>query len=299
MIIGIVGAGIMGIGIAQQFAKVDGNSILLCGSSFQSSINGLKMIEKHLDDKVKKNKLTLDYKNELISRIQPSLIDKCNECEYIIESISENLEQKHLLFQQLDVICKPDCVFITNTSSLSITEIASGIQHDVIGMHFFNPVSVMKLVEITPGLNTSKACIKKCLNLAKSIGKESVIAKENAGFIVNRILIPMINEAIGLYAEGIADIECIDSAMKLGANHPMGPLELGDLIGLDICLAIMEVIHSETGDSKYRPHPLLRKMVRGGALGVKAGKGFYSYQNQIKIPNQSLDFNYRYKEMYL
>lgn len=296
MLIGIIGAGTMGLGIAQQFASIDGNSILLCSSSYESSIKGLDKINNFLDEKIKKKKISIERKNELIGRIQVSSIEECKECDFIIESISENLEQKHLLFQQLENICKFDSIFITNTSSLSITEIASSIKHEVIGMHFFNPVNAMKLVEITPGLNTSDNCIKKCLELAKSIGKTPVIVKENAGFIVNRILIPMINEAIGLYSEGIADIGCIDSAMKLGANHPMGPLELGDLIGLDICLAIMEVIYKETGDTKYRPHPLLRKMVRGGALGVKTAKGFYIYNNKTKTPNEFLNgktyFNY-------
>lgn len=294
MIIGIVGAGTMGLGIAQQFAGIDGNSILLCSSSYESSIKGLDKINNFLDEKIKKKKISIERKNKLIGRIQVSSIEKCKECDFIIESISEDLKEKHFLFQQLDNICKSDSIFITNTSSLSITEIASGIKHEVIGMHFFNPVSAMKLVEITPGLNTSKSCIKKCIELAKTIEKEPVIAKENAGFIVNRILIPMINEAIGLYAEGIAKIECIDSAMKLGAHHPMGPLELGDFIGLDICLAIMEVILNETGDTKYRPHPLLRKMVRGGILGIKTGRGFYCYQNQKKIPNDFLNISHNY-----
>ena len=157
-------------------------------------------------------------------------------------------------------------------------------------MHFFNPVNVMKLVEITPGLNTPIETVEYATKLAKDVGKIPVIVKENAGFVVNRILIPMINEAIGLYAENISSIEGIDSAMKLGANHPMGPLELGDLIGLDICLAIMEVLYNETGDSKYRPHPLLRKMVRGGYLGVKSNKGFYVYSDKNKVPNDFLNY---------
>lgn len=177
-------------------------------------------------------------------------------------------------------ICKPDCMFVTNTSSLSITEIGTNVLQAVIGMHFFNPAAVMDLVEITPGLNTEKDIIDRAIRLAKDLDKKPIVVKENVGFIVNRVLIPMINEAVGLYADGIAAVEEIDKAMKLGANHPMGPLQLGDFIGLDICLAIMEVLQKETGDSKYRPHPLLKKMVRGGWLGIKTGRGFYTYDNK-------------------
>lgn len=281
----------MGLGIAQQFAFCKDNMILLCSSSLKSAENGIKKLNCILNGRIRKGKISDNNKLELLSRIKASVIDECRNCDIIIEAISENLEQKHLLFQQLDKICNSDCIFITNTSSLSITEIASEIRHEVVGMHFFNPVGVMKLVEITPGLNTAEDSIKRCVKLANSIGKSPVIVKENAGFIVNRILIPMINEAIGLYAEDVATIDCIDFAMKLGANHPMGPLELGDLIGLDICLAIMEVIYKETGDTKYRPHPLLRKMVRGGALGIKTEKGFYIYKDNTKIPNVSLKRN--------
>ena len=187
------------------------------------------------------------------------------------------MEIKKQTFKELQAICKPEAMFATNTSSLSITEIGAGLDRPVIGMHFFNPAPVMKLVEVIAGLNTPAEMVDKIKKVSEEIGKVPVQVEEAAGFVVNRILIPMINEAVGIYADGVASVEGIDSAMKLGANHPMGPLALGDLIGLDVCLAIMEVLYKEFGDTKYRPHPLLRKMVRGGKLGMKSGEGFYKY----------------------
>lgn len=277
MKIGVIGAGTMGAGIAQTFAQKEGFTVLLCSSGIASANRGKAKIEKRLMSRVAKGKMEQAAAAGILAKIQTGVLEDCADCDMIIESVPENLETKNSLFEQMQSICGPDCIFVSNTSSLSITEIGAGITQNVIGMHFFNPAPIMKLVEIIPGLNTPRETVDKVMQIAQELGKVPVEVKENAGFVVNRVLIPMINEAIGLYAEGVATAEGIDEAMKLGANHPMGPLALGDFIGLDICLAIMEVLQTETGDSKYRPHPLLRKMVRGGWLGVKSGKGFYHY----------------------
>ena len=201
------------------------------------------------------------------------------DADLVIEAASEEMELKKEVFNTLEGICKPETIFATNTSSLSITEIAATTQRPTqfIGMHFFNPAPVMKLVEVIKGQKTSDEVCEKIVKLAEEMGKVPVLVNEAPGFVVNRILIPMVNEGIGILADGVATAEDIDNAMKLGANHPMGPLALGDLIGLDVCLAIMEVLHREYGDDKYRPHPLLRKMVRAGLLGRKTGEGFYKY----------------------
>lgn len=277
MKIAVIGAGAMGGGIAQTFAQNEGYEVILCSSNLDSAIRGKKKIEKRLMKRVAKGKITEERVKMILDRISIGEIENCAFCDIVIESIPEEMHKKQELLKKLDAVCKDDCIFASNTSSLSITEMAAGIIHPVVGMHFFNPAPIMKLVEIAAGLNTPKETVNTVIKLAENLGKVPVEVKDNAGFVVNRILIPMINEAVGLYADGVASVEGIDAAMKLGANHPMGPLELGDFIGLDICLAIMEALYSETGDSKYRPHPLLRKMVRGGWLGVKAGRGFYQY----------------------
>lgn len=277
MKVGVIGAGTMGSGIAQAFAQTEGYEVVLCDINEAFAEKGKEKIAKGLQKKVARGKLSEEEAEAIISKITTGLRDKCADCDLIVEAAFEDMAIKHEMFKELDTLCKPETIFATNTSSLSITEIGAGVNRPVIGMHFFNPAPVMKLIEVIAGLNTPEETVEKIKEISVSIGKTPVQVKEAAGFVVNRILIPMINEAVGIYADGVADVEGIDTAMKLGANHPMGPLALGDLVGLDICLAIMNVLYTETGDSKYRPHPLLRKMVRGGKLGQKTGEGFYKY----------------------
>ena len=277
--IGVLGTGTMGAGIIQVLAQ-NGYEVVLRARRQTSVDGGIAKVTKAFDKMVAKEKMTAEQKDEIMSRITGSTdISIVKDADLIIEAATEDMEAKKALFAELNELVGPDCILATNTSSLSITEIAaaSGRPDKVIGMHFFNPVPMMKLVEIIKGLATSEETKDTIVELTKSIGKTPVEVEEAPGFVVNRILVPMINEAAFVYSEGLASAEDIDTAMKLGANHPMGPLALGDLVGLDIALAVMETFYREFADSKYRPAPILKKMVRAGHLGMKTGKGFYDY----------------------
>ena len=286
MKVGVIGAGTMGQGIAKAFAQVDGYEVALRNKKKEWAEGGKDKIAKGYARLVEKGKLTQEKVDGILNSITPGLKeDLCADCDLIVEAAFEDMQVKQTTFAELDKIVKPECILASNTSSLSITEIGNGIEHATIGMHFFNPADRMKLVEVIAGANTSAETVETIKKISEEIGKTPVQVNEAAGFVVNRILIPMINEAAFIKMEGVSDIAGIDAAMKLGANHPMGPLELGDFIGLDICLAIMDVLYNETGDSKYRACPLLRKMVRGGNLGCKSGKGFYIYNaDRTKTP---------------
>lgn len=278
MKIAVIGSGTMGAGIAQVLAK--GHDVILRDIDESALERAMKGIDKNLSRLVEKGRLEEAVKTETLSHIKVSSdIADIKDADLVIEAATENAVVKKKIFQELDEVCEEKTILASNTSSLSITEIGAATKRPekVIGMHFFNPVPMMKLVEIIEGRKTEPEVTKIITELTKEIGKTPVHVNEGPGFVVNRILIPMINEAVGILADGIASAEDIDTAMQLGANHPMGPLALGDLIGLDVCLAIMEVLYTEFGDSKYRPHSLLRKMVRSGDLGRKTGKGFFDY----------------------
>lgn len=274
--VGVIGAGTMGQGIANAFATA-GYNVTVCDIKIEWAQNGINKIGAKLDKLVSREKMTAEKAEGIKANLTAGEYKDLADCDLIVEAVLEKMEIKKDLFKTLDEICKEDCIFGTNTSSLSVTEIANGIKHNVIGMHFFNPADRMKLVEVISGENTPVETKEAIIEYSKSLGKSPVEVAEGPGFVVNRILIPMINEACFIYQEGLASVEDIDTAMKLGANHPMGPLALGDLIGLDIVLDVMEVLYTETGDPKYRPCTLLKKMVRAGKLGQKTKQGFYSY----------------------
>jgi 3-hydroxybutyryl-CoA dehydrogenase len=269
----------MGAGIARLVASA-GISVNLVDQNEQLTAAGIASISKGLERDVAKERLTPGEMQAILSKVRAaSDISVASDADYVIEAIVERVDAKKSLFASLSQTCKPEAILATNTSSLSITEIAAvaAKPERVIGLHFFNPVAVMKLVEIIRGTCTSDKALEAARELVVRLGKMPVEVNEAPGFIVNRLLIPMINEAAFMLNEGVASMEDIDQAMKLGANHPMGPLELGDLIGLDVCLYVMEVLHREFGDPKYRPCPLMRRMVNAGKLGRKSGAGFYDY----------------------
>lgn len=275
----VLGAGTMGAGIAQVFAA-KGYEVVLRDIKDEFVERGVSGIKKGLSKLVAKGKIVQEDADAITNRITGTTdLSLAANCDLVVEAAVENMDIKKKIFAELDQICKPETILASNTSSLSITEVAAATKRadKVIGMHFFNPAPVMKLIEIIRGMATSQETFDVVKEMSISIGKDPVEVAEAPGFVVNRILIPMINEACGILAEGIASAEDIDKAMMLGANHPMGPLALGDLIGLDVCLAIMDVLYKETGDSKYRAHSLLRKYVRAGWLGRKTSKGFHNY----------------------
>ena len=277
--ISIIGAGTMGTDIAQVFAKT-GYEVVVRDMTDEIIAGSEKKLDKTLTKLVDKGKMSDEDKKNMLGLIKFSTkLEDCADSDLVIEAIIENVSIKKDVFKALDELCKPEAIFASNTSSISITELAASVSRKdkFIGMHFFNPASIMKLVEIIRGIETTDETFKIIKDLTIKIGKEPVEVKDSPGFIVNKVLIPMINEAAGVLSEGVASAEDIDKAMCLGANHPMGPLALSDLIGNDTVLNIMNVLYTETGDQKYRPCLLLKTMVRGGLLGRKTGKGFFTY----------------------
>jgi len=280
--IGVIGAGTMGNGIAHVSA-LSGLEVVLVDIDADILENGLATISKNMNRQVQKEKISASDKNSAIERISTSTeMIALADCEIVVEAATENPKIKASIFKQLDEICKSDCILATNTSSISITEIASNTKRTekVIGMHFMNPVPVMKLIEVIRGHLTSDETVSAVQDLSAKMNKIAVECNDSPGFVANRILMPMINEAIFCLMEGVAEAQAIDDIMKLGMAHPMGPLTLADLIGLDVCLNIINVLYTDFGDEKYRPCPLLIKMVEDDHLGRKTGKGFYDYNSK-------------------
>ena len=276
----VLGAGTMGMGIAQVFAEA-GKTVLVRDIADAFIQRGEGVLKKNLEKKVAKGKITEEQKNDMLSRVSFTLeLADAKDCDLVVEAAIEVLDIKKGIFKELDEICKPETILASNTSSISITAIAAATKRPekVLGMHFFNPAPVMKLVEVIAGGNTPAELVEYIKNLSVEIGKTPVVVNEAPGFVVNKILIPYCNEGVCVLQEGVASAEDIDIAMQLGCNHPMGPLHLGDLIGWDVVLNIMDVLFNETHDSKYRANVLIRKMVRAGKLGIKSGEGFFNYK---------------------
>lgn len=281
-IIGIVGAGTMGNGIAQTAARA-GYEVVMCDVKQEFVDRGVAAVSKSLDRFVKKEEITEDEKATVLARIKPTTnLEDLKDCFIVIEAATENFEIKKEIFTKLDAVTSADCILASNTSSISITKIAAVTSkpEKVVGMHFFNPVPLMKLVEVIRGIATTDETYETVKTMSEKLGKTPLDCRDFPGFISNRVLMPMINEAVQCLHEGIATRESIDGIMKLGMNHPMGPLTLADFIGLDVCLAIMNVLREGFGDSKYRPSPLLIQYVDAGWLGRKSGKGFYDYESK-------------------
>ena len=278
MKIAVIGTGTLGSSIAQVFSQCNSiEKVFLCKGRLESKKTGLESITKAFEKLVTKEKFTREQADSFLSKIEAGEKKLAVEADLLVEAVAEDLDVKKSVFYELDEICDSHTIFATNTSSLPIKVIGEGLSRPIIGMHFFNPAPVMKLVEVIATDKTPQKTVDYVMDVARWIGKTPVEVKEAPGFVVNRVLIPIINEAISIYAEGVASVEDIDTAMKLGANQPMGPLALGDLIGLDVVLAILNVMLNETGDNRYLPQPMLKKMVREHKLGRKSGEGFYKY----------------------
>jgi 3-hydroxybutyryl-CoA dehydrogenase len=278
MLIGIVGAGTMGSGIALAFARQGGHAVVLTDVDIDLARSGKGRIREKLSKMVQKGQIAEEESEVILRNVEAGCEDTLASCDLVLEAIIERLEPKKTLFLRLMSICGKNTIFASNTSSLSVSKIGEGLDRPVVGLHFFNPAEMMPLVEIVADHYVPEGLVNELRTLAVSIGKTAIVVADSPGFVVNRILIPMINEAIAILDDGVASALDIDAAMKLGANHPMGPLGLADLIGLDVCLSIMEVLHSELADDKYQPHPLLVQMVADGRLGRKTGLGFFAHR---------------------
>jgi 3-hydroxybutyryl-CoA dehydrogenase len=278
MKVAVIGTGTLGPSIAQVFSQCEKvEKVFLCKGRASSKSNGKEKIENAFDRLIAKEKINSEQADEWLAKIEAGEKELTAGADLLVEAVSEDIDVKKAIFRDLDNICGSETIFATNTSSLPIQTIGKGLSRPLIGMHFFNPAPVMKLVEVIATERTPQSMVDYVMSVARDIGKTPVEVREAPGFVVNRVLIPMINEAISIYAEGVASVEDIDMAMKLGANHPMGPLALGDLIGLDVVLDILNVMLKETGDNRYLAQPMLKKMVREKKLGRKTGEGFYKY----------------------